>query len=145
LQEPVDGADEVALEGSEGFAAGLAFGLFATEERLGRGVVASFVEHEAIERAVELAVAAGVQAVAVGASGDAGIGAAADSRASLASLAKRPMPAISPISLAAVSVPQPGSAASRGAKVATSAASSCSSVVIARVSSRMRLSSSRRL
>jgi hypothetical protein len=55
------------------------------------------------------------------------------------------MPAISPISLAAVSVPQPGSAASRGAKVATSAASSCSSVVIARVSSRMRLSSSRRL
>ena len=72
LREPVDAADEVALEGSEGFAAGLAFGLFAIEERLGRGVVASFVEHEAIERAVELAVAAGVQAVAVGASGGCG-------------------------------------------------------------------------
>ena len=72
LQEPVDGADEVALEGSEGFAAGLAFGLFAIEERLGRGVVACFVEREAVERAVELAVAAGVQAVAVGASGGCG-------------------------------------------------------------------------
>jgi hypothetical protein len=42
LQEPVDAADEVALEGSEGFAAGLAFGLLAVEERLGLGVVASF-------------------------------------------------------------------------------------------------------
>ena len=74
---------------------------------------------------------------------DAGIGAAPESRASLASLAKRAMPAISPISLAAISVPQPGSAASRGATAVTSAASSCSRSVIARVSSRTRLSSSR--
>ena len=37
LQEPVDAVDEVALEGCEGFAAGLVFGLFAIEERLVSG------------------------------------------------------------------------------------------------------------
>src|SRR3954469_23005299 len=63
-----DAADEVALEGSAGFAARLAFGLFALEEGLSFGVVAGLGERESVERAVELAVAAGVEAVAVGAS-----------------------------------------------------------------------------
>ena len=64
-------------------------------------------------------------------------------RASLESLSKRLTPAISPTSLAAVRTPQPGSASSRGAICATSVASSRSSSLIARVSSRMRRSSSR--
>src|SRR4051812_43089294 len=51
LQEPVDAADEVALEGSAGFAAGLAFGLFALEERLGLGGVAGPCERGAGEGA----------------------------------------------------------------------------------------------
>src|SRR3954453_3338649 len=67
LQEPVDAADEVALEGSAGFAAGLAFGLFALEGRLGLGGVAGLGPRGGVERAVELAVAAGVEAVAIGA------------------------------------------------------------------------------
>jgi hypothetical protein len=40
----------VALEGSAGFAAGLAFGLFAFEEGLGLGVVAGLGQREAIVR-----------------------------------------------------------------------------------------------
>src|SRR3954452_21179020 len=63
-----DAADEVALESSAGFAAGLAFRLFALEEGLGLGVVASLGERESVERAVELAVAAWIEAVAIGAS-----------------------------------------------------------------------------
>lgn len=74
---------------------------------------------------------------------EAGIGAAPASRASLASVAKRSAPAISPISLAAVSAPQPASASSCGASSATSVASSRSSSAIARESSRTRRSSSR--
>ena len=46
---------------------------------------------------------------------EAGIGAAPPVRASLASVAKRSAPAISPISFAAVSGPQPRSASSCGA------------------------------
>ena len=42
--------------------------MFALEEGLGLGVVAGLGEREAVERAVELAVAAGVEAVAIGAS-----------------------------------------------------------------------------
>ena len=66
MEEVPDAAGEVALEGAERFAAGLAFGLFAFDERLGFGVVAGLCERESVERAVELAVAAGVEAVAVG-------------------------------------------------------------------------------
>jgi len=62
-----DAADEVALERSAGFAAGLAFGLFAFEEGVGLGVVAGLCERESVERAVELAVAARIEAVTIGA------------------------------------------------------------------------------
>jgi hypothetical protein len=56
-----------------------------------------------------------------------GIGASPAARASLASLAKRPAPAISPTSLAAVSGPNPGSRRSCGAICVTSAVISVSS------------------
>src|SRR5215217_7371740 len=52
---------------------------------------------------------------------EAGIGAEPAVRATLASVAKRPAPAISPISLAAVSAPQPRSARNRGARAAVRA------------------------
>ena len=73
----------------------------------------------------------------------AGIGADRAMRASFASVGKRVMPAISPTSLAAIRTPQPRSASSRGAAFATRGASSDSSSLIVRVSSRMRRSSSR--
>jgi hypothetical protein len=89
--------------------------LFAFEVGGGVGAVAGFVDCEAVKRAVELAVAAAVEAVAVGVPVEARIGAAPPVRASLASVANRSAPAISPISLAAVSGPQPRSASSCGA------------------------------
>ena len=59
-----------------------------------------------------------------------GIGAMPPARASLASLEKRWAPAISPISLPAVSGPKPGSASSCGATWATSSAISASSALM---------------
>ena len=59
-----------------------------------------------------------------------GIGAMPAARASLASVAKRSAPAISPTSLAAVSGPKPGSESSCGATWATSSAISLSSALI---------------
>ena len=59
-----------------------------------------------------------------------GIGASPAARASLASVAKRSAPAISPTSLAAVSGPKPGSESSCGAIWATSWAISASSALI---------------
>jgi hypothetical protein len=56
-----------------------------------------------------------------------GIGAMPPARASFASLENRWAPAISPISLPAVSAPKPGSASSCGAARATSSAISASS------------------
>src|SRR3954452_9873650 len=72
-----------------------------------------------------------------------GIGATPAARASLASVAKRPAPAISPTSLGAVSGPKPGSLSSCGAIWATSCAICASSALIVCESSRMRRSSSR--
>jgi hypothetical protein len=64
----VDPADEVAFEAADRFALGLAScSLFGDVER-GLGVVAESAEGEHVDRVVELAVAAAVQAVAVGAS-----------------------------------------------------------------------------
>src|SRR4051812_11643394 len=72
-----------------------------------------------------------------------GIGATPAARASLASVAKRPAPAISPSNLAAVSGPKPGSASNCGATSATRSAISASRSLAAAVSSRRRRSSSR--
>jgi len=61
-----DAAGEVALEAADRFAAGLALGLPAREVGGGLGVQAPLADGEAMQRAVELAVAATIEAVAVG-------------------------------------------------------------------------------
>ena len=65
----VDAADEVAFEAADRFAFGLAVGALFGEVDGGAGVVADPDDREHVEGAVEPAVAAGVEAVAVGASG----------------------------------------------------------------------------
>ena len=62
-QAAVDDVGEVALEGAAGFAGGFAFGDLAGEVGLGGGVVALLDDGDAVERGVELAVAAVVQAM----------------------------------------------------------------------------------
>jgi hypothetical protein len=66
LEEVPDAACEVALEAADGFAVGLAFGGLASEVDLGFGVAASACDGDAMDRRVDLAVAAAVEAVAVG-------------------------------------------------------------------------------
>src|SRR4051794_21852315 len=72
LEEVPDSAGEVALEAADGFAAGLAFGLAAGQVGGGLGIEAALGDGEAVQRAVELAVAAVVEAVALGAPGGGG-------------------------------------------------------------------------
>jgi hypothetical protein len=93
----------------------LSLGVFAGEEGGGVGVPVGFVDREVVKGAVGLSVAAAVEAMVVGVAEEAGIGAAPPVRASLASVANRSAPAISPIGLAAVSGPHPRSASSCGA------------------------------
>ena len=64
MEEVPDAAREVAFGASECFAAGLSFGLFAGEVGGGVGVVESLGDRQAVQGAVELAVAAAVEAVA---------------------------------------------------------------------------------
>jgi hypothetical protein len=56
----------VALEAAERFLARLSLGSFAFEVGGGVGVPVGFVDREAVQRAVELSIAAAVQAVAGG-------------------------------------------------------------------------------
>src|SRR5206468_3835054 len=65
LEELEDAAGEVAFEAAQCFSRGLAFCLFAGEVGSGLGVDASLGDGDAVQGAVELAVAAAVQAVAV--------------------------------------------------------------------------------
>ena len=115
LEEVPDAAGEVAFEAAQGFAAGFAFGLFAGEVGGGVGVVEAFGDREAVKGAVDLAVAAAVEAVA-----DRGArrtrGSVLIRRCVRASRRSRSgwMPAISPTSLAAIRTPQPRSASSCG-------------------------------
>src|SRR5512133_1699908 len=89
LEEVPDAAGEVALEAPERFAVGLALGAFAGEVVARVGVAAGAGDGDAVDRGVELAVAAAVQAVAVGVPELTGIGAIPPALASLASLVKR--------------------------------------------------------
>ena len=75
---------------------GLAFGLFSGEVGRGGGVVEALGRARGGEGGVDLAVAAGVEAVAVVLPEEAGIG-ATRRPGELESVAKRSMPAISPI------------------------------------------------
>ena len=78
LEEVEDVAGEVSFEAAERFAGGLAFGAFAGEVGLGRSVGAGAGDGDAVQRRVELAAAAAVEPLAVGAAradgdgGDAG-------------------------------------------------------------------------
>src|SRR5215213_7519445 len=72
LEEVPDAAGEVAFEAADGFFGGLAFGSFAVEVGLGFGVAASAGDGDAVNRGVDLAVAAAVEAVAVGVAGTGG-------------------------------------------------------------------------
>src|SRR3954447_19417338 len=56
----------MALEAAEGVAVGLAFGAFACDVGLGLGVAAGACDGDAVDGGVDLAVAAAVEAVAVG-------------------------------------------------------------------------------
>src|SRR5687768_12507999 len=72
LQEPEDAASEIALEAAQRFAAVLAFGALARDVGGGRGIQPRSRDGEAMQRAVELAVAAAIQAMAIGAPGGRG-------------------------------------------------------------------------
>src|SRR3954453_4002656 len=66
LEQVPDAAGEVSLEASNGFFGALALGAFACDAVLGRGVAAQARDGDAMDGGVDLAVAATVQAVAVG-------------------------------------------------------------------------------
>src|SRR3954449_6666900 len=76
LDEQVpEAAGEVALEAADGFFGALALGAFAGDAVLGFGVAAQAGDGDAVDGRVDLAVAAAVEAVAVGlarADGDGG-------------------------------------------------------------------------
>jgi hypothetical protein len=61
----VEAACEVPFEAAEGFLLGLAFGLFARQVGLGGRVIAGAGDGDDMQGAVELAVAAAVEPVAV--------------------------------------------------------------------------------
>src|SRR4051794_19736837 len=66
LEEMPDASGEVALEAADGFAGALAFGSFAVEVGAGLGVAAGAGDGDAVDRGVDLAVAAAVEAVTIG-------------------------------------------------------------------------------
>ena len=143
LQETEDAASDVSLEAAQRFAAALAFGSLARDVGGCRGVQPGFVTARRCSAQLSWRLPPRSRRWRSVRPEDAGIGAAPQVRANLASVENRSIPAISPISFAAVSTPQPCSASSCGARRATSVASSRCSASIERVSSRMRRSSSR--
>jgi hypothetical protein len=131
----VDGPRELSLEAADRFASAFAFALFAFEVGARWRVHAALGDCDPVEGAVELAVAAAVEAVAsvfpracvqwcdAGVAGELGVG------------AKRSIGPILPSSLAALSGPQPGSASRRGASVCVRVGRSRSSSAIERSAS----------
>ena len=69
VEDAPDAPREVAFEASDRFAFAFAFGVFALEVRAGGGVGACAGEGDDVNRAVEVAVAAVVQPVALGIAG----------------------------------------------------------------------------
>jgi hypothetical protein len=62
-EEVVEASGEVTFEAAERALLGLAFGLFASDVRAGRGIAQEAGQGDDVERVVELAVAAAVQPV----------------------------------------------------------------------------------
>jgi hypothetical protein len=110
-----DATGEVAFEAADGVAVGLAFGAFAFDVGLGLGVAAGAGDGDAVDGGVDLAVAAAVEAVAVGLARADRDRCDAGGAGEFGVAGERWAPAISPISLPAVSGPKPGSASSCGA------------------------------
>src|SRR3954453_15981206 len=69
LEQVPDAAGEVALEAADGFFGAFAFGAFAGDVVLGLGVAAQAGDGDAVERRVDLAIAAAVESMAVGVAG----------------------------------------------------------------------------
>jgi hypothetical protein len=66
VKAAVEDVGEMAFERAAGFSGCFAFGELAAEEGLGGWVVALLDDRDAVERGVELAVAAAVEAVTAG-------------------------------------------------------------------------------
>src|SRR5919202_4763963 len=66
LEQVPDAAGEVALEAADGLGAGLALGALARDVGLRLGVAAQACDGDAVDGGVDLAVAAAVEAVALG-------------------------------------------------------------------------------
>jgi hypothetical protein len=98
----------VAFEAADGFELGLALGLFASEIGTSFGVGLGAGERDDVDRAVELAVAAAVQAWRWVLPLEAGTGAVPACRAKCPSVGNRWAPAVRPMMIAAVTVPHPG-------------------------------------
>jgi hypothetical protein len=69
LKQVPEAAGEVALEAADGFLGAFAFGAFAGDVVLGFGVAAQAGDGDAMDGRVDLAVAAAIEAVAVGLAG----------------------------------------------------------------------------
>jgi hypothetical protein len=65
VEQPPDAAGEVTFEAADGFELGLAFGVFAIQVGTGLGVSPGTRKRDDVDRAVELAVSAAVQPVAL--------------------------------------------------------------------------------
>jgi hypothetical protein len=120
LEESPDVAGEVALETADGFAGGLAFAAATLDVVLGRGWQRARVTMTRCSAALIWRLPPWSSRWRCVLPELAGIGATPAARASLADVAKRWAPAISPTSLAAVKGPNPGSMSSCGAICPTS-------------------------
>ena len=110
-----DGPCEMALQATQRLHPRLPLSLLFGEEPLRRLMSAPLVDRDPVQRAVELAVAAAIEAMALRLRPEeAGIGATPASRASLASEPKRSTPAVSARILAALRGPQPTSSQQLG-------------------------------
>jgi hypothetical protein len=120
----------VSFEAPDSVAVGLALGLLAGDVIARLGIAAGAGDGHAVDGALIWRLPQRSRRWRLVRPELAGIGAIPAARASLASVAKRPAPAISPTSLAAVSGPHPRSASSCGATWATRSAISASSALM---------------
>jgi hypothetical protein len=124
-------ACEVALEAAHRLHAALALGFLALQVGAGLGVDPATGNRDDVQCAVELAVAAAVEAVTLVAAGGDGDRRDAGGPCEVRVAGKRCAPAVCPIRIAAQSGPQPASASSSGRWARTRSRSSrlsCSGV-----------------
>jgi len=111
----VNSPHEAALEAAQRFSGGFSLRALALEEGARLGIDARLGDRDPVEGAVQLPVAAPVDAVAVARPGGCGQWRDARVASELGVRLKAPRAGVSAISLAAVSGPQPGSSSSSGA------------------------------